>query len=1236
MSRSSDKNYGNNENTYENGAEEFENEDMISADDALDDGMDSEGAEEEEGGGDLQSIDSKSPKNKDDGARVTEAEAAQKTNFVHLRLHSTYSMAEGAVKTEQLIELCEKNRMPAIAITDTNNLFGVLEFSTKLADHGIQHIIGTQLNIKHPKETKDLDHPTNVLLYAKNKNGYQNLIQLVTSAYLEPTNEEYPETSLEALAKFSDDIVLATGGIYGSLGAFLLNDDVDSAKEYLEFLKKHFGDRLYIELSRHSNFNEQKIENRMVDLAYDYDIPLLATNNVCFPIKDDFEAHDALICIDQMKTVYDPERRASCPEFYFKSPREMSDLFSDLPEAIENTMVVAERCSFCLKKIKPFMPQFKTENGETQEQALRNMAADGLEERLQKIKQNGVDIEQIRPKYEERMQYELSVIEKMGFSGYFLIVADYVRWAKSQNIPVGPGRGSGAGSIVAWTIKITDVDPIRFKLFFERFLNPDRVSMPDFDVDFCQERRDEVMYYVQRKYGYESVSQIITFGKLQAKAVVRDIGRVLALPYIFVDKLAKLIPFSPANPVSLKELIKTEQALQEQMENDPQVNHLIQIALRLEGLNRHASVHAAGVVISDKILRKIVPLYRDYRSTMPVTQFSMKYVESAGLIKFDFLGLKTLTVIQKTLDFIKKRGIYLTSQDIPLDDEKTFKLLNNMNCVGVFQIESGGMRDVLKRLRPDKIEDLIALVALYRPGPMDDIPTYVACKHGEEPIVYLHEKLRPILEETYGVMVYQEQVMQIAQEIGGYTLGQADILRRAMGKKNKEEMQSQKKRFIDGAVERGVDLNVAETLFEQMNKFAGYGFNKSHSTPYGILTYQTAYLKANHMLEFFAAIMTIDSGNSDKLYGYYQDARKNGIKIIPPDINLSTENFEVNYEDNSIRFSLAAIKGSSSQSAKEIVEERNAHGPYKSIFDFFRRISKKIGTKKILDAYICAGVFDSLHSNRRQLFESTQLIIKKRDTYDQTSLFDNGDPPFDDIAPWDNAEMLQHEFNVVGFYISAHPVDHYKDILAELHFPTLAEALTVKRAKVVVVINSVKNKYTKKGHKRYCIVQMSDASKVCEAYIFSEGLENCAPGTLEVGKIVALSIYTTHSEERTGINVESAQIFDENYTFMAGSDGGAGGYHSNSRFSSKSSQNRTYRPPKNQVMRLKIDGINELQKIKNFINNFRVGGPTRIELIFSDGRKVSLPENYSLTAYDILDMRSIVGVENVEIKEEDS
>ncbi|MBR1735116.1 MAG: DNA polymerase III subunit alpha [Alphaproteobacteria bacterium] len=1140
-------------------------------------------------------------------------------SFIHLRLHSSYSLSEGAVKTEKLIELCEQNNMPAVAVTDTNNLFGCLEFSTKLSEHGIQYIVGCQLNVKHPCK---IDHPTSILLYAKNQNGYKNLIQLVTSSYLNSTSEEYPEISLDTLGNFSEDLIIATGGVYGSLGALLLNEDFDKAKEYLEFLQKKFNNRLYIELSRHHNFNEQKIENDAIDLAYDYNIPLLATNNVCFPLRDDFEAHDALICIAQTKTIYDGDRKTSSSEFYFKPPEEMIALFNDLPEAIENTGVLAQRCAFCLHKIKPYMPQFKTAEGKTQEQTLRDMATEGLEKRLKKL-ESREDYTKIRPLYFNRMEYELSVIEKMGFSGYFLIVADYVCWAKSQNIPVGPGRGSGAGSIVAWSIKITDVDPIRFKLFFERFLNPDRVSMPDFDVDFCQERRDEVMYYVQRKYGYESVAQIITFGKLQARAVVKDIGRVLALPYGFVDKISKLIPFNPTNPVTLQDAVESEKALRDLRDSDPQVNKLLEIALRLEGLNRHASVHAAGVVISDKILKYIVPLYKDHRSVMPVTQFSMKYVESAGLIKFDFLGLKTLTVIQKTLDFIKNRGVNLNSQDIPFDDENTFKLMRKVNCVGVFQIESSGMREVLRRLQPDKIEDLIALVALYRPGPMDDIPKYIACKHGDEPITYLHEKLKPILEETYGVMVYQEQVMQIAQEIAGYTLGQADILRRAMGKKNKEEMKAQKSRFIEGAVSRGIDLGIAETLFEQMSKFASYGFNKSHSTPYGILTYQTAYLKANYMIEFFAAIMTLDSSNSEKLYDYQEDAKKNGINITLPDINLSESDFVVDYENNSIRYSLTAIKGSGEQVVDEIVRDRKEHGNYKSVFDFYERLSKtKLITRKNLENYIKAGAFDSLHPNRRQLFESIPQIMSMKDDSDQGLLFERPLPKLVDVPEWADTEKLQNEFDVIGFYISDHPMRQYEAILKELRFPTLAEAKEYPKTSVVVIINDVAYKTTK-NQSRFCILRVSDATGTAEVSLFSEVLANYGD-LLEVGNIVVLNIICNGYGDQLRIIAEKVQIFDENFSHGIK-------YHFNHSSSLAQSLSQE---SKHKIMRIKINGLSELQKIKNFINNFRKDGTVKLELIFGDGKKVILPEKYFLTTYDILDIRTIVGVDNVDIIED--
>lgn len=1139
-------------------------------------------------------------------------------SFIHLRLHSAYSLSEGAIKTDKLVSLCKQHEMPAVAITDTNNLFGALEFSETLAENGIQHIIGCQLNIQHPKK---IERPTSVLLYAKNESGYQNLIHLVSSSYLNSVSDNGSMASLDDLAKYSGDLILATGGVYGSLGAFLLEDDIDAAKEYINFLKTSFGDRLYIELSRHNNEKENKIEEKAVSLAYDFHIPLVATNNVCFSKQDDFDAHNVLICIAQGRTIYDSDRQTSSPEFYFKSSKEMASLFHDIPEAVSNTINIAQRCSFCLHKKKPFMPQYRTAEGKTQDDELREISIAGLEKRIEKFAERK-DIDEIRKTYFKRLEYELNMIRRMGFSGYFLIIADYVRWAKSQNIPVGPGRGSGAGSLVAWAVEITDVDPIRFKLFFERFLNPDRISMPDFDIDFCQERRDEVIFYVQKKYGYESVAQIITFGTLQARAVVKDVGRVLSIPYGFMDKISKMIPFHPTHPMTLQQAIDSEKALTELIDSDPQVKRLMEIALRLEGLYRHASVHAAGVVISDRNLQDLVPLYKDNRSIMPATQFSMKYIENAGLIKFDFLGLKTLTVIQKTLDFMEKCGIYLKANEISLDDEKTFELLRNINCVGVFQIESAGMRDVLKKMRPDRIEDLIALVALYRPGPMDDIPKYIACKHGIEPITYLDKKLEPILSETYGVMVYQEQVMQIAQEIGGYTLGQADILRRAMGKKNKEEMLAQKKKFIDGAVERGIKLDIAEHLFEQMNKFAGYGFNKSHSTPYGLLTYQTAFLKANYTIEFFAAVMTLDITNTDKLFVFYQDAKKNNIKITPPDINLSGHDFVVNYDDNSIRYSLAAVKGSGEHAVKEIVKEREENGKYKSIFDFVERVYPlKILSKRILEHFIKAGVFDALHPNRNQLFESLDRILSLRASAEQEQLFTKAYPDLINVPEWSDTEKLQHEFGAIGFYISSHPIQQYETILRELRFPTLMEAKEIVKSKVVVIINNVVYKTTKNQHK-FCILQVSDASCAVEASMFSEALSNYRE-LLEVGNIVVMDISCHKNEEQLRITVDKMQKFDENYS-----------PHMFDHSQDDTSEKRLFSKRKEisqQIFHIKINSLDKLKSVKNLIDHFRTDGNAVIELIFPDGKKIFLPEKYSITSYDILDLRSIVGIDNVEI-----
>ncbi|MDR1551328.1 MAG: DNA polymerase III subunit alpha [Holosporaceae bacterium] len=1140
-----------------------------------------------------------------------------KNAFVHLRLHSAYSLAEGAIKIGQLVDLCEKNAMPAVAVTDTCNLFGAIEFSTKCAEHGIQPIIACQLNVQH---TKKMDRSTSILLYVKNKSGYQNLIRLVSSSYLSSSSVMYPEVSLDLLVHSSEGLILATGGIYGSLGALLLENNVDGAKEYLQFLNNHFESRLYVELSRHHNSWENRIENLAIDLAYDLNLPLLATNNVCYPRSSDFEAHDVLICINQGRTVYDSKRETSSPEFYFKSSEEMVAIFNDLPEAVENTTHIAYRCSFMLECQKPRLPLFCLSGEKSQDNELRDLATKGLMTRLEKFKDNE-NYEEIKGEYFERLEYELDMIKKMGFSGYFLIVADYVGWARSQNIPVGPGRGSGAGSITAWSVRITDVDPIRFKLFFERFLNPDRVSMPDFDIDFCQERRDDVITYVQRKYGYQSVAQIITFGKLQAKAVIRDVGRILAMPYGFVDQISKMIPFNPTNPVTLQETIDSEQALRDLIESDPQVKKLVEIALRLEGLYRHPGVHAAGVVISDQDLQDVVPLYKDAKSTMPVTQFSMKYIESASLIKFDFLGLKTLTVIQKTLDLVKKRGINLEAHEISLEDKKTFDLLKKANCVGVFQIESGGMRDVLQKLQPDRVEDLIALVALYRPGPMDDIPKYIACKHGVEPITYLHEKLKPILAETYGVMVYQEQVMQIAQSIGGYTLGQADILRHAMGKKNRNEMQAQKRRFIDGATKRGVPLEVAGRLFEQMSKFAGYGFNKSHSTPYGLLTYQTAFLKANFKVEFFAATMTLDMNNTDKLCIYHQDAKKNGIQILPPDINMSECDFLIDYSSNAIIYSLAAIKGSGEGVVKGIVEERRKNGPYRSVFDFIERIEPtKTLNRRFVENFIRSGVFDKLHSSRKQLWESLDIIMTIKPSLDQGVLFEKFYPRLPDVGEWNEAERLQHEFSAIGFYISSHPVQQYEDVLKRCRFPTLTEAKEQSKSKIVVIINGFTFKKTR-NQSKFCQLQISDASGMAEASMFSETLASCRD-ILQAGNIVVLDIACHRNEEQVRITIERMQKFDPNQTaFYAAKESIQA---QRARFTEQASVAASSR---NKTVQIKINDGKQLSAVKNLVDNFGKNGGYCIELLLSE--KILLPDTYLLTPYDILSLRSVVGIKNV-------
>ena len=885
--------------------------------------------------------------------------------FIHLHVHSAYSLSEGALPVRQLAQLAIEYDMPALAITDTGNLFGALEFSEELAENGVQPIIGCTMRVgfadatSDPRQTMRPKIPQLVLL-AKDVQGYANLMKLSSRSYLESPTEIEPHVSLDVLSSFSEGLICLTGGPDGPINQALVHGQGPLAKQRCGLLKDIFGDRLYIELQRHNTEAEQRTEPGLIELAYDGDIPLVATNEAYFATADDFAAHDALICIAQGEVVGNDNRHRLTPEHCFKRGRDMVRLFADLPEATANTIEIARRCAFRPLPAEPILPRFAAERDEPEE--LRVQARDGLAVRLST---NGPVNGYSPEDYEKRLEFELDVIINMNFPGYFLIVADFIKFAKAKGIPVGPGRGSGAGSLVAYALTITDLDPLRFNLLFERFLNPERVSMPDFDIDFCQDRRDEVIAYVQNKFGADRVAQIITFGKLQARAVCRDVGRVLQMPYGQVDRLCKLIPNNPASPVTLKEAVNGEPRLQEEREKDPLVRTMLEIGMKLEGLYRHASTHAAGVVIGDRPLEELVPLYRDPRSNLAATQFSMKWVEKAGLVKFDFLGLKTLTVIAKAQALIRERNPEFDIQRVPFDDKTTYEMLGKGDTVGVFQLESSGMRDVLRKMHADCIEDIIAIVALYRPGPMDNIPRFIACKRGEELPDSLHPLVEPILKETYGIMVYQEQVMQIAQVLSGYSLGEADLLRRAMGKKIKSEMDQQKQRFVSGAVAQGVPAHQADYIFELVAKFAGYGFNKSHAAAYGVVAYQTAYLKANHPTEFLAASMTLDLGNTDKLQMFRREAQKFGVKIRAPSINSSGVEFRVG--EREIRYSLSALKNVGRGAIEHLESIREAGGPFVSIGDFARRIDGHVLNKRALESLAKAGAFDCITPHRRQI-----------------------------------------------------------------------------------------------------------------------------------------------------------------------------------------------------------------------------------------------------------------------------
>ncbi len=1046
-------------------------------------------------------------------------------DFVHLTVHTAYSLSEGAIQVKKLVGLCDKYRMPAVAITDINNLFGALEFSQAMAGAGVQPIIGCRLAVTRNdtatptgfgagKQLKRPD-PDPLVLLVQDETGYGNLMKLSSMAYLDTPSGETAQVPWSAVAAHSAGLIALTGGADGALGRLLAEGQKDAAEAWLGQLKLAFAGRLYIELRRHGLPREKQVEPGLIDIAYGHDLPLVATNDCYFADAQMYEAHDALLCIADGRYVGESDRRRVTPEHRFKSAVEMRKLFEDLPEAADNTLVIARRCAFMAQERKPILPRYpSTQAGETEEAALRRMAAEGLAARLAILKVEG---DAVKP-YHDRLEFELDVIAKMGFPGYFLIVADFIQWSKAQGIPVGPGRGSGAGSVVAWSLTITDLDPLRFGLLFERFLNPERVSMPDFDIDFCQDRRDEVIRYVQQKYGRDQVAQIITFGKLQARAALRDVGRVLQMPLGQVDRICKMVPNNPAKPVTLKEAIDGEPRLQAERDGDENVARMMEVALKLEGLYRNASTHAAGVVIGDRPLVDLVPLYRDPGADIPATQFSMKYAEAAGLVKFDFLGLKTLTVLDRAVKLLKQRGIEVDIANLPLDDRGAYEMMSRGETVGIFQLESSGMRDVLRQMKPDTFEDIIALVALYRPGPMDNIPKFIACKHGIEQPDYLHEWLEPVLKETYGVIIYQEQVMEIAKVLAGYSLGEADLLRRAMGKKIKAEMDAQKDRFVQGAVDKGVPQDRAAYIFELVEKFAGYGFNKSHAAAYALVAWQTAWLKANHPVEFLAASMTLDLSNTDKLNVFRQDAQRQGIALRQPDVNKSGVEFAVEIDGDgkgAIRYALAAVKNVGAAQMRGLVAERAKGGPFRDLFDFASRLDPACLNKRIVENLAKAGAFDKLDANRHRVFAAAETLNRHavaaagERTSAQVSLFGEAvgapvpRPSLPDLEPWTSMDQLNREFEAIGFYLSAHPLDAYVVTLRRARITSYGEmvrglSLSVQRHQIAGTVIGKQERTSARGN-RFAFVQCSDPSGMFEVTVFSEILgayrEQLEPGT---------------------------------------------------------------------------------------------------------------------------------------------
>ena len=1018
-------------------------------------------------------------------------------NFNHLKIHSQYSICEGAIKIDDLKDFSKENKIKSLALCDTTNLCGALEFAEKISKVGTQPIIGTQINFRFSGTTGLLP------LYALNEAGYKRLIELSSLSFLKNDKLSDPYLEFEELLKKNDGLSLFSGTIYGLFGQLFDKGKFTEISELYSKLKSCYQDKFYIEIQRHSDQNEFAFEKFNLAQSFDLEIPLIATNEVFYLNKDMHEAHDALICIKNKTYVNDKNRLKFSNQHYFKNNSEMSELFADLPEALENNYNFPIRCNFRPLFSKPILPNISSEKGGNADEILRNDSLDGLKEKFKKFfTSQGQDFlsNENYLKYKDRLDHELNIIIEMKYASYFLIVSDYIKWAKNNDIPVGPGRGSGAGSLVAWCLSITDVDPIKFNLIFERFLNPDRISMPDFDIDFCEEKRDLVLEYLTKKY-VDSVAHIITFGKLKARMVIRDVGRVLGLAYGFVDSISKMIPFDPSRPQSLIECIGNEPRLQKLINEDPRVKKLTDLSLKLEGLNRNVATHAAGVVIADRKLTEVVPLYKDTTADLllPSTQFDMYSAENAGLIKFDFLGLKTLTVINNTQKLIRKKIKDFNIENISFEDQKVFDLLSSGKTVGLFQVESAGMREALVQMKPNHIEDIIALVALYRPGPMSNIPIYNDTKHGRKTPDYLHPLLEEILKPTYGVIIYQEQVMQIAQKLSGFTAGQADILRKAMGKKKRSELEKQKQNFISGALQNGISKDVAASIFLKIEPFAEYGFNKSHAAAYAMISYQTAFLKTYYPNEFIAASMTMDISNQNKLSEFYEELKRLKVEIVRPDINNCFADFIS--KDNKFYYALGGIKAVGYEAISNVVKERVTNGKFSSIKDFIKRVNPKDINKLQLEGLVKAGAFDELNNNRQSLFNSIpHMISKSKNDFEnkianQIDLFgENEDEEsniIEKIDDWNFEERLSKEFEAVGFFISNHPLNQFKEIFDDykiIDYLDFNHNDEYKEANVAATLLKVQERKTAKGNS-YAVLKLTDLNSVFELFIFSDMLE---------------------------------------------------------------------------------------------------------------------------------------------------